>query len=81
MPEITKTLAKSVKHAIFGYTGVNEEYFESIQMWFAKNFNFNIKFEWLVNTPGLIFAITMAIRALTKDKGSILIQPHVLRSF
>ncbi|MDR1418725.1 MAG: pyridoxal phosphate-dependent aminotransferase [Endomicrobium sp.] len=75
MPEITEALEKSVKHAIFGYTEVNQEYFKPIQKWFSTNFNFNTKFEWLVNTPGVVFAITMAIRALTKDKDSILIQP------
>ncbi|MDR1522660.1 MAG: pyridoxal phosphate-dependent aminotransferase [Endomicrobium sp.] len=81
MPELTKALEKSARHAVFGYTTTNQEYFEPIQKWFASNFNFDIKFDWLVNTPGVVFAITMTIRALTKSRDAIIIQTPVYAPF
>jgi cystathionine beta-lyase len=60
MPKITKALEKSARQAVFGYTTTNQEYFKPIQKWFSSNFNFNIKFEWFVNTS--IYSVSSIFR-------------------
>ncbi len=79
--EVTQALIKSANHGIFGYTEVNDEYFEAVKNWFLSGFSFEIKRQWLVKTPGIVFAIAMAIRAFTEKGDSVLIQKPVYYPF
>lgn len=80
-PEVTNTLIKSAKHGVFGYTEVKNDYFLSVKNWFFTGFNFKIEQEWLVKTPGIVYAICMAIRAFTEKNDSVLIQQPVYYPF
>jgi len=76
---ITEALAKSVEHSVFGYSEAKENgaYFVAVQKWFSQRFGFDVDADWLVKTPGLVFAMNAAIRAFTKQCDAILIQPPV----
>jgi cystathionine beta-lyase len=78
---VTKALETSVAHGIFGYTEVKEDYFKPIHDWFVKYHNWNTEFSWLVKTPGIVFAIGLAIRAFTKEDEGVLIQQPVYYPF
>lgn len=78
---VTKALETSVAHGIFGYTEVKEDYFKPIHDWFLKYHNWNTEFSWLVKTPGIVFAIGLAIRAFTKEDEGVLIQQPVYYPF
>jgi cystathionine beta-lyase len=82
-PCVTRALVKSAEHSIFGYTDVKREgpYFDAIQKWFSRRFNFLIKPEWVIKTPGVVFAIYAAIRAYTEADDAILIQTPVYYPF
>jgi len=72
--EVTEVLQKSVNHSIFGYTESKEPYFQSVHNWYAQRYGYHTKEEWLVKTPGVTFALGMAIKAFTSPDDSILIQ-------
>lgn len=75
-PEIIDALVKEAQHGIFGYSEVKEDYFEALHQWFLTHFNWKIRKEWLVKTPGVVFAIAAAIRAFTEEgDGVLLCQP------
>ncbi len=75
-PEIIDALVKEAQHGIFGYSEVKEDYFEALHHWFLTHFNWDIRKEWLVKTPGVVFAIAQAVRAFTKEgDGVLLCQP------
>ncbi|AKL98079.1 MalY/PatB family protein [Endomicrobium proavitum] len=80
-PEVADTLVKVSQHAIFGYSETKKDYFNAVRNWFFKRFNFDIKPQWLVKTPGVVFAVSTAIRALTKENDSVLIQTPVYYPF
>ena len=65
----------------FGYSEVKGEYFDALYRWFDSRFDWQPKSEWLVKTPGVVFALAMAVRALTKEGDSVLIQPPVYYPF
>lgn len=71
----------AVTHGIFGYSDVKEEYFQTLYRWFDKNFHFQPEREWLIKTPGIVFAIALAIKAFTKPKDAVLIQQPVYYPF
>lgn len=80
-PEVTDALVKSSMHGIFGYTEVKNDYFCAVNNWFSSRFDFEIHRPWLVKTPGIVYAICMAIRAFTQIGDAVLIQKPVYYPF
>lgn len=80
-PEIIEALNKAVSHGIYGYSESKEEYFDAVYNWYNDNFNWQVKKEWLIKTPGVVFAIALAINALTNEGDSVLIQNPVYYPF
>ncbi|MDE5983839.1 MAG: pyridoxal phosphate-dependent aminotransferase [Eubacterium sp.] len=78
---VLDALHKAVHHGIFGYSEVKADYYSAVSKWFSERFSFETKPEWLVKTPGIVFAIAMAIRALTDVGDSVLIQTPVYYPF
>lgn len=80
-PEILTRLQQSVAHGVFGYSDNKEAYVQAVAGWYQKHFQWEIQPEWLVKTPGVVFAIAAAIRAFTKEGDAVLIQPPVYYPF
>jgi len=74
-------LAERVKHGIFGYSEPDAAYFSAVQGWFAERFGWQVERKWLSVTPGVVNALCVAIRALTKPDGGVLIQQPVYYPF
>lgn len=80
-PVITNALHKAVDHGIFGYTRAKEDYCAVSSKWFSENFGWTPDTKWLSVTPGVVFALSAAVRAFTNEGDSILIQPPVYYPF
>lgn len=78
---IQDAIKKQTEHGIFGYSEVKEDYFNPLKNWFLKNHGWEVKEEWLVKTPGVVFAIAMAIRAFTNEGDSVLLCQPVYYPF
>jgi cystathionine beta-lyase len=80
-PEIEEALVKSARHGIFGYSDVKDSYYDAVAGWFFEHFGYKTKKEWLVKTPGVVFALAMSVRAFTEKGDSVLIQRPVYHPF
>lgn len=80
-PCILKALKKASLHGIFGYSRPDNRYYEAVKKWFLNRHNFEVQKEWIVNTPGVVFAIAAAIRAFTNEGDGVLIQKPVYYPF
>ena len=80
-PAVVEALVKSAQHGIFGYSESKQGYFNALQKWYSKNFAWTIQPQWLVKTPGVVYAICAAIRALTAKGDAVLIQRPVYYPF
>ena len=78
---ILEEIHKRVRHGIFGYTETGTSYFEALSGWFGKRHNLTIQEKWIVKTPGVVFALAMAVKAFTKEKDAVLIQQPVYYPF
>lgn len=78
---IEEKLAAAVHHGIFGYSDTKDDYFQAIYNWYDRYFNWQVEKDWMIKTPGLVFAIAMAIKAYTKKGESVLIQQPVYHPF
>ncbi|SEL04267.1 cystathione beta-lyase [Butyrivibrio sp. ob235] len=79
--EVIEDIEERVRHGIFGYTDPKDDYKTAIRTWYLKRHGFEIKDNWNVITPGVVYAIATAIRALTDKGDAILIQQPVYYPF
>ena len=80
-PTVTEALNRAVEHGIFGYTLTDNEYDELIISWYAKRMEWEIRPEWILKTPGVMFAIAASIIALTDPGDAVLICQPVYYPF
>lgn len=79
--KVLEAIQKRVSHGIFGYTESLGKYFNAIAGWMKKRHDWEVKREWLVKTPGVVFALAMAVKAYTKPQDAVLIQQPVYYPF
>ena len=63
---VIDAMVERTKHGIFGYGEPREDYLDPIIGWYKKYFDWEPRKEWMVFTPGIVFAVSMAIRTCTK---------------
>lgn len=80
-PGVLDALRARVEHGIFGYTGTKDDYYEAVADWFEARHGWRPEAEWLVKTPGVVYALATAVRALTHEGDAVLIQTPVYRPF
>ena len=81
VPAVTKRLQKAVEHGIYGYSDSKEDYFAAVSGWYRDHFDWNTKQEWMIKTPGVVFALAAAVRAYTEKGDAVLIQQPVYYPF
>lgn len=79
--EIQEALLTRCQHAIFGYSESDDAYFSAVHDWYAKHFGWETQQEWLTKTPGVVFALAMAVKAFTKAGDGVLINQPVYYPF
>ena len=80
-PAIKKALAERVEHGVFGYTLVDDSYYDALISWFSRRHQWTIRREWVIYTTGVVPAISCAIKALTLPGEKVLVQTPVYNCF
>lgn len=78
---VKDALIDRTKHGIFGYSEVQEDYFRVVAGWMNRHHNWNVEPGWLIKTPGVVFALAMAVKAYTEVGDCVLIQQPVYYPF
>lgn len=78
---VEEALIERVKHGIFGYSEVGENYFNAVAGWMKRHHNWDIDIHWLIKTPGVVFALAMAVKAYSEPGDCVLIQQPVYYPF
>ena len=71
-PAIVEAIRKRAEHGIFGYTLVDEAYYEAVISWFQRRHQWTICREEILYTTGVVPAISVAIKALTMSGEKVL---------
>lgn len=74
-------LTKRVAHGIYGYTDPNDEYKTAVVNWQKTQHSYAPSKESIVVTPGVVFALAMAVRAFTNAGDSVIIEQPVYYPF
>lgn len=78
---IQEAVQKQAEHGIFGYGESGEEYFAVLQAWMQKHYGWKVDEKWLIKTPGVVFALAMAVKAFTNEGDGVIIQQPVYYPF
>ena len=80
-PFIIDALNQRMKHPIFGYTAVPDDYVPCIADWIESHHGWQVKHEWIQYIPGIVKGIGMVLNVFTKPGDGIIIQPPVYHPF
>ena len=82
-PCVRDALRHMVDGWVLGYSEVKREgpYFTALRDWFATRHGWEVQPDWLVKTPGVVFALAMAVQAFTQPGDGVIIQPPVYYPF
>ena len=78
---VQQALRKAIDHGIYGYSFLGEEFYAAIENWFESRFSWKIDRQWHLVTPGVVFALSAAVRAATQPGDAILVQSPVYPPF
>lgn len=78
---IQEVLKKQVEHGIFGYSEAGPEYFAVLKAWMKNHYEWEVDEKWLIKTPGVVFALAMAVKAFTEEGDGVVIQQPVYYPF
>ncbi|MCR1954949.1 pyridoxal phosphate-dependent aminotransferase [Clostridioides mangenotii] len=79
---IIKALHHRVDHKIFGYSSNNsDKYFDALCNWYKRRFYWDIDRKSVVFSPGVVPAIALLVRVLTKPSEGVIIQKPVYYPF
>ena len=78
---IVNAIKKLADEAILGYTNPTEKYYAAVVSWMKRRHDFEIKKEWLLQTPGIINALSMLIEAVTAPGDGVIVMSPVYYPF
>jgi cystathionine beta-lyase len=80
-PPIVAALEKRAAHPFYGYTMPGPSLTEAVVNRLKRKFGWCIEPDWVVYTPGIIPALSVAVRALTHPGDEIILQEPVYYPF
>ena len=80
-PFIIDALNERMKHPVFGYTAVPDDYVPCIADWIESHHGWKVNHEWIQYIPGIVKGIGMGLNVITQPGDGIIIQPPVYHPF
>lgn len=80
-PQIVDAIKKTAETQVLGYTSPTDEYFDAVISWMKRRHDFDVKKEWIINTPGVVDALAVLIQASTNPGDGVIILTPVYYPF
>ena len=80
-PEVTDELIRVASDGIFGYSEADSSYDEAVINWFGRRFDWDVSGDQIIKLPGVVLAISYAVRVLTENNDHVMIFEPVYGPF
>ena len=80
-PQITEAIIKRAQHGVFGYTLIEDEWYQAYQDWWESRHGFRIEKEWLIFCTGVVPAISSIVRKMTTVGENVVVMTPVYNIF
>lgn len=78
---VMEAIRKRTEHEILGYTLRPESWYRSIIDWYRSRQEWDIEQDWILFSPGVVAALSMAVRAYTNEGDKVVVQAPVYHPF
>lgn len=78
---VIDAVKKRAEHGIYGYSFLQDSYYEALINWMNKRHGWKVQKEWIAFAPGVVPAVNMLVRALTQPGDKVIIQSPVYYPF
>ena len=78
---IMEAIRKRTEHEILGYSIRPESFYQAIINWYRQRQNWAIERDWILFSPGVVAALSMAVNAFSKEGEKVIVQPPVYHPF
>ena len=72
-PEVIDELVRVASNGIYGYSEADKSYDDAVTGWFKSRFDWDVEASQIVKLPGVVLAISYAVRVLTKENDHVMI--------
>lgn len=79
--QVIDALTKRVNHSVFGYTYLDEDYYNIIINFIKRHYNYEVQSNQIVTTTGVVGSIYYAIKMLADKSEGVIIQTPVYNMF
>ncbi|GHU69588.1 aminotransferase [Clostridia bacterium] len=80
-PEAVLAATRAAAHGVYGYSIAGKGYYESVINWQKDRFGWEVDRDWIISTPGVVFMVASAVRALSEPGDTVMIQNPVYAVF
>lgn len=80
-PEIQNGLKAFIDKSVLGYNNPWPEYLDAVCGWMKRRHNWDVKKEWITQTPGVVPAMFFAVKAFTEPGDGVIIMTPVYYPF
>ncbi len=80
-PCVLEALRRRVDHGVFGYTYVDDSYYDALIDWFSSRHLYSFDRGDVIYLPGIVPAISAIIKALVPEGGGVIVQTPVYNCF
>ncbi|MDE6408897.1 MAG: pyridoxal phosphate-dependent aminotransferase [Muribaculaceae bacterium] len=80
-PNVIRALEERVKHGVFGYTLLDDDYYKALMEWFASRHDYFFERDAVIAVPGVVPAISAIIKALVPEGNGVIVQTPVYNCF
>lgn len=80
-PEITEAIIDRARHGVFGYTLIQDEWYQAYQDWWESCHGFKIEKNWLLFCTGVVPAISSIVRKMTTVGENVVVMTPVYNIF
>ncbi len=78
---VIDALRATVERGVFGYPSPTQGYIEAVCEWQSRRFGWTADPEWMLQTPGVVTALNVAIQAFSRPGDTVLVQTPVYGHF
>ncbi len=78
---VKKAMREAVDRGIFGYSLPGDEFYSAVEDWFSRRYGWKVDRNWIIQTPGVVTALSATVRTVTDPGDAVLIQSPVYHQF
>lgn len=80
-PAVKQALLRRAEKGLYGYSVNDGTYFEAITSWFRRKHDWELKPEWIVDSPGVVTSLSLCVELFSKPGDEVIIQTPVYPPF